>query len=242
MSLNFHYAAHTYVDNWVVCDRKARNVLGFRRGYQPEPEQAREQLIEVAKIYGIARNFRLELDGNNARLSPVWDALKEINEPSSDKDAKDKDAKECVNKLVGLLKRTYKSELLSAASKFLWMRFGHPFIIYDSLTSKWIDHSDHIECSSTRPYDNFYDAWRKKFEENQKKIGIACEELLNANVTKFLCPSEEEKNEFEEAIKSPWFAERVFDFAILNEIFCCEVVRSFRAASELSYNVRYGGH
>ncbi len=29
MSLNFHYAAHTYVDNWVVCDREARKVLGF---------------------------------------------------------------------------------------------------------------------------------------------------------------------------------------------------------------------
>jgi hypothetical protein len=212
MSLNYHYAAHTYVDNWVVYDRKARKVLGFRIGYQPEPEQAREQLIEVARIYGIARNFRLELEGDNARLSPVWEALKEINEPTSDEDAK-----ECVNKLVELLKQTYKSELLSAASKFLWMRFGRPFIIYDSLTSKWIDHIDHIECLSTRPYDNFYDAWRKKFEENQKKIIAACEELLNANVTKFLCPTEAEEKEFEEAIKSPWFAERVFDFAIVND-------------------------
>ena len=94
-----------------------------------------------------------------------------------------------------------QSELLSAASKFLWMRFGHPFIIYDSLTWKWID-TYQMEYSSIRTYVDFYDAWRKKFEEHQKKIDMACEELLNAQVTKFLCPSEEEKNEFEEAIKS----------------------------------------
>jgi hypothetical protein len=215
MSLNFHYAAHTYVDNWVVCDREARKVLGFRRGYQPEPEQVREQLIEVAKIYGIARNFRLELEGDNARLTPVWDALKEINEPSSDKDAKDKDAKECVNKLVGLLKQTYKSELLSAASKFLWMRFGSPIIIYDLLTRNWI--RNQREYSKIKTYIEFYDAWRTNFDNHQKKIDAACEELLRAQVRKFLCPSDVTEEEYVQAVSSREFKERVFDHAMLND-------------------------
>jgi len=210
MSLNFHCAAHTYVDNWVVCDRKARIVLGVRGDYQPEPEQAREQLVEVAKIYGIARNFRLELEGDTARLSPVWDALKEIREPASDKDAKD-----CVNKLVETLKPTYGHELTSAASQVLWMRFGSPIIIYDLLTWNWI--RNQREYSKIKTYIEFYDAWRTNFDNHQKKIDAACEELLRAQVRKFLCPSDVTEEEYVQAVSSREFKERVFDHAIVND-------------------------
>jgi hypothetical protein len=210
MSLNFHYAAHTYVDNWVVCDRKARNVLGFRRGYQPEPEQAREQLIEVAKIYGIARNFRLGLEGDNARLSPVWDALKEINEPASEEDAKD-----CVKKLVETLKPTYGHELTSAASKFLWMRFGGPIVIIDSMAKEWICREWNMQLVDA--YNDFYNKWRESFNARKSNIDAACKELLRANAMKFLCPNDVTTKEFEQAVSSREFAERVFDHAIVND-------------------------
>src|SRR5208283_3498717 len=148
------------------------------------------------------------------RLSPVWDALKEINEPASEKDAKD-----CVNKLVETLKPTYGHELTSAASKFLWMRFGSPIIIFDSLTWDWM--RKQVGYSSIKTYNEFYDAWRTNFNGQKEDIDNACKALKEANVTKFLCPSEcpsdEERREFEEAITSPWFAERVFDFAIVND-------------------------
>jgi hypothetical protein len=213
MSLNFHYAAHTYVDNWVVCDREARKVLGFGRGTTPTDKEACEQLMKVANIYSIARNFRKE-EVRCVRLSPVWTALQEISEPASHQDAK-----ECVDKLIASLKPTYGRGLLSAAPKFLWMRFGRPIIIYDALTWNWI--RNQREYSKIKTYIEFYDAWRKEFDDHHKEIDTACEELLNANIMKFLrpseCPSEEEKNEFEQAVKSQWFAERVFDFAIVND-------------------------
>ena len=210
MSLNFHYAAHTYVDNWVVCDREARKVLGFGSGATPTDKEACEQLKKVANIYSVTRNFRKEEDGC-ARLSPVWKALLEIQKQP----VNDTEAKYCVEKLVNTLKPTYGRELLSAASKFLWMRFGSPIIIYDSLTWDWIRNQEGY--SSITRYNEFYDAWRKKFNEHQKEIVAACEELLNANVTKFLCPSEAEEKEFEQAVKSQWFYERVFDFVIVND-------------------------
>jgi len=49
----------------------------------------------------------------------------------------------------------------------------------------------------------------EKVQRTSKEIVAACEELLNANVTKFLCPSEAEEKEFEQAVKSQWFYERV---------------------------------
>jgi len=212
MSLNFYYAAHTYVDNWVVCDREARKVLGFSRVTPPEPEQAREHLIVVAKIYGIARNFRLELEGDKARLSPVWTALQEIEiRPISEPDAID-----CVNNLVNALKPTYGRELLSAASKILWMRFGHPIIIYDSLTWKWMCQNG--GCPTIRNYGDFYKAWRTNFDNHQNDVVAACEVLKRVKARKFLCPIDVTDEEFEDAVSSPWFAERVFDHAVVNEI------------------------
>jgi len=212
MPLKFHYAAHGYADTWVTYDRKAREVLGFERATSPTVEGACKELKKVANDYRIARNFRKEIDGCE-RFSPVWKALVEIKKrPDSEEDAKN-----YVNQMVESLKPTYKRVLLSAASKFLWMRFGSPIIIYDSLTAKWMCRNGN--CPNNWLYNDFYDAWRKKFNENQKEIVAACDALLKANITTFLCPSEcpseEEKNEFEQAVKSLWFAERVFDLAIM---------------------------
>jgi hypothetical protein len=213
MSLNFYYAAHTYVDNWVVCDREARKVLGFGSGTTPTDKEACEQLKKVANIYSVTRNFRKE-KVECERLSPVWKALLEIGEPTSEEEAKSR-----VEELVVALEKHYENRLWSAASKFLWMRFGQPIIIYDSLTWDWIRNQEGYSAITT--YNEFYDAWQKKFNEHQKKIVAACAELLNANITKFLCPSEcpseEEEKEFEEMIRSSWFVERVFDFAIVND-------------------------
>lgn len=209
MPLNCLYAARTYVDEWIACDRQARKVLGFKDGHASAPEQACEQLVEVARRYSVIRNFRVESEHGDARLSPVWNALREIEEPVSDEDGKD-----CVEKLVVALKRIYGRELVSAASKFLWMRFGSPIIIYDSLTWNWMCKKG--VCPSNGTYDDFYDAWRKSFQGHQREIGAACEELLGAR--KFFCPGDVTNEEFEQAVSSRWFAERVFDHAIVNDI------------------------
>jgi hypothetical protein len=208
MPLNFHYAVHAYLDNWVVYDRKARNVLGFGSG-TPTLDEACNQLKKVATFYSVARNFK-KVEVECERFSPLWTALQEIkHKPVSAQDAKD-----CVEGLVEVLEKTYFDRLWSAASKFLWMRFGSPIIIFDSLTWNWM--CKHGDCPRDGSYAGFYDAWRTKFDEYQKEIVATCDELLNANVNKFLCPSMAEENEIELVVKSPWFAERVFDFAIMN--------------------------
>jgi hypothetical protein len=69
MTLNFLYAAHTYIDDWVAYDRKAHEVLGIDSGALPEAAQAYEQLLRVAKGYAVMRNFNME-DGGIARLAP----------------------------------------------------------------------------------------------------------------------------------------------------------------------------
>ena len=210
MPLNYFYATNSYLSDWVAYDREARKVLGFKPGHTPEYRAACKQLMSVAKGYSVSRNFGVAAENGSDRLSSVWEALQKIEEPTSDQDAKD-----CVKKLVEDLSQTYNRELWSAASKFLWMRFDNPIIIYDSLAWNWMHRNG--GCSSGGGYNGFYDAWRKTFEDCRKEVGAACEELLRLKARKFLCPSDVSDEEFELAVSSPWFAERVFDHAIVNE-------------------------
>jgi hypothetical protein len=208
MSLNFLYAAHTYVDDWVWYDRKAHAVIGIEAVQEPDLADACDQLRSVAQGYSVMRNFKAEGSGV-VRLGPVWAALKEVPRPVSDEDAK-----ACVAQLVTTLERIYHRDLWSAASKFLWMRFREPIIIYDALAWNWM--RAHHRCSAGGGYNGFYDGWRTSFEEHRGDVNVACEELLRAQVRRFLCPSDVTEVEFEAAVSSRWFAERVFDHAMVN--------------------------
>jgi hypothetical protein len=212
MPLNFHYAAHTYLDNWVRCDRNARRELDFGRDTPLDDEQACKQIAVVANVYGIARNFSKDSEKEALRYSPVWAALKSFKtRPASEQDAKD-----CVERLVRELRATYEEGLLSAASKVLWMRFGSPIILYDRYAWNWM--CSHGGCSRSGSYADFNDAWRKSFLSRRNDVNDACDSLRGSKALRFLCPGDVTEKEFGEVVSSHWFAERVFDHAIINEI------------------------
>jgi hypothetical protein len=208
--MDFRYAAFTYLYEWVCYDRHFVDVLAFTRTSEPEPEVACQELISAAKHYDIIRNFKLEEE--TSRLLPAWNALKEIGKPVSPEDAK-----ESVSQLVESLRRPYGLDLWSAASKFLWVRFQSPIVIYDSITWDWMCRKG--SCPRGGGYDGFYDAWQRKFAENEAEILTACKELKElSTATKFFGPDRPTEEDFEATVSSGWFAERVFDHAILNEV------------------------
>jgi hypothetical protein len=213
MPLNFHYAAHTYLDNWVECDRYARSILDFGSDSPVGIEQACKQIALVANIYGIAPNFSKDSEKQALRYSPVWTAVALIkNRPASEQDAKD-----CVGQLVEALKPIYGLNLWSAASKLLWMRFGKPIVIYDSLAWKWMCNNGELS-ERDGSYSKFYDAWRMSFRKYENDVDSACSDLRKTDARRFLCPFDLKDVEFEPLVSSDWFAERVFDHAVVNEI------------------------
>lgn len=209
--MNFHSAAFTYLYEWVYFDRHYMKVLTFTTASEPEPARACEQLVEVAKHYGIIRNFKHE-DGT-ATLLPAWNALKGINQPTSGEDAK-----ECVDQLVAALRPAYGHDLWSAASKFLWMRFGTPVVIFDSITWSWM--CKNADCPKSGGYGGFYDAWQAKFDAHKSEIRVICEELKELSVARKFFDRDDEIGQrgFDEAVSSLWFAERVFDHAMLSDV------------------------
>jgi len=183
--------------------------LALTDGLEPDPKEACKQLVAVAIHYNVMRGFKVEEEGT-ARLAPVWDALRKMERPTSAEDAKAK-----VSHLVAELRHTYHQDLVSAASKILWMRFGSPIVIYDSIVSKWI--YDKGDRPMSKDYGYFYDAWQRKFGELGPEIRIVCEGLKElSTLRKFFGLNDLCQDEFEKVVSSPWFAERVFDHAILN--------------------------
>jgi len=215
VAMNFHFAAFTYLYEWVCYDRHFIEVLAFARDPAPTAEEACRQLVSMATHYNVIRNFKAEGDGTD-RLLHVWNALKTVSKPVSQHEAKDR-----IEGLVAVLKAQYRHELVSAVSKILWMRFGSPIVIYDSLTVKALKGWG---CPTHPTYGQFYDAWQKKFCEHEDEIGKVCEKLKGLSAAReFFDPGDIGEQEFDESVSTPWFRERVFDHALLNAAYAAEV-------------------
>jgi hypothetical protein len=71
-------------------------------------------------------------------------------------------------------------------------------------------------CRKSGDYGDFYDAWQTNFDKRKDEIRAVCAELKGlSNATKFFGP-DITPEEFDKAVSSSWFAERVFDHALLN--------------------------
>jgi hypothetical protein len=118
-----------------------------------------------------------------------------------------------VEKVEGLardLKGKYGVTALSAATKFLWMRFRSPVIIYDSVVSGWL-------CKNCGYKDNGYAdycrLWSSGYREHEEQIQQACAELKD--IKKFTRAYHVSDERLSEWTASQWFMERVFDHSML---------------------------
>ena len=114
-----HYAAFTYLNEWMWRDQRFTACLGYEADGDTTETEGRECLVEVATAYGVIRNFKKTA---GPRLAAAYKALRRVGLPTRD------DRVETVENMMGELQREYSKNLLSAASKFLWMRFKSPKI------------------------------------------------------------------------------------------------------------------
>lgn len=169
-----------------------------------------ERLAEAASNYGVARNFKSD-PARIHRLDPLRAALAGL----EDAPATDAEAIEAVVTLVHSLKESYGKELVSAASKFLWFRFKSPAVIYDSYAFAGLGRLNFVpnpklSTDSSAWYAEYVRAWRTKFEDCEKQVEAACNELHQFK--KFTAAATWSDEEIHEVAGSQWFRERVFDF------------------------------
>jgi len=202
-NLNFHYAAYSYLDEWISKDLEFHRAFAFDRPLPLSDEDGAKCLVEAATYYGVIRTLRKNQD-EEFRLVRAYKALQRVSIF---------DEEDLAQTVESLARELGQSNMAwSAASKFLWMRFRSPVIIYDSIVDKWLyDHSDYKDDT----YANYCKFWLEKYREYSPQIGEACAELNS--VKKFTLIPNVPDHILAGWINNEWFRQRVFDHAMLND-------------------------
>jgi hypothetical protein len=173
------------------------------------PEAACNALSKMAMIYNINRNLANKKE-ETWRLETVHSLLRGVETPVTD---------DQVAKLVGdfstKLGEAYpresgtKPKLLSAATKFLWMRFKSPVVLYDRYARLCIMGADKAA------YSDYLRKWWETFDVHKNQIAAACPEIIPFK--RFTLAASMTDDEIQGLVEQTWFQERVFDHAIVDE-------------------------
>jgi hypothetical protein len=199
--VNFHYAAHRYVNDWLGWDKKFHAALSPAGCSGIAVESGAKTLVKVASYYTVIRT--LPVTGEPIRLGAAYSALLGIREVPAP------ELHLIVENYANMLKATYGLNALSAASKFLWVRFRDPVVIYDSIASSWLSKNSTFHYNGYRAY---VDAWSDSYQKAEGQIREACDDLRQ--MKKFiLCDVSDA--ELSECTSSKWFMGRVFDYSMI---------------------------
>ena len=193
---NFNYFALMYLNDWYWWDKPFSERIGG-----PDKDDSREAFHEAAKYYKVTRNFSgLE---NEKRLAAAEALVLGVAGPISNKNA-------CatVQSLAASFQEKYGKNAISAASKFLWLRFKSPVIIFDSRAIAWL-RANSYKIPHRAGYDIYREKWLLAFSEHEQKIRKACEGLVQ--VKRYSMAAEETDKDIEALVSQRWFMERVFD-------------------------------
>ena len=154
-------------------------------------------LREAAVGYSVARTLPSNLDrpARYERLLDIIDPLEQTqfqNDPPGE-----------IRRIERKISRNYGGRnVLSATTKFLWIKIKRPILIFDSQAR------NALGIRNNNGLEDFYVKWRAGFEDNKTAIVNACLKLPDMN--KYAL-QQMTKASIREISNQPWFHERVFD-------------------------------
>lgn len=197
--IKFEYCALRYLNMWLETEKAQHEALAGPDG--PDGVDEAKKLAALSKFatgYRIARNLRtaFDVDKDVARLKPVLDILGKFCPEDFDGEL----LQGAIRTVENQIRSAYGDRgVLSATTKFLWLKFRTPIIIYDRQARIALK-------TKTEDLAGFYAKWREGFEKNRPLIDAACDSL--PSVSKFTMWT---TDEIAEVASQQWFRERVFD-------------------------------
>ena len=186
-------SARYYAKVWALKERR------FVEGLASTDSAKRLQAIcDAGGYFRISRSLRTayDVDVGLPRLKPVLDALDRVPRDS----VSDATLPQVINELRRDIGRPYGNlDLLSAATKFLWLRHRDVVIIHDSQARIALG-------APVGDYTNYLDRWRGEYSRVAPMLTDACERLQTA---RRLGP--EVVWEAKAHGTTEWFKRRVFD-------------------------------
>ena len=101
------------------------------------------------------------------------------------------------------VRQARRRDVLSATTKFLWLKMKSPIIIYDSRARKALG-------AALGEIDEYYSRWREKFKGCEQQIRDACTSLQKVHEYTEN-PEVATPQYIAKTAAHPWFRERVFD-------------------------------
>ncbi len=134
-------------------------------------ETRQATLARAAGVFRVARNFRLSFDVGRGlpRLSPALTILDDFRTPA----LRDDSFLTAVNTVRRRFAVAYgRNDLLSAATKFLWLMHQHPVVIYDSRVRDALGAPD-------GDYALYLDLWNERYAHLAQEIQSATNTLAD---------------------------------------------------------------
>jgi hypothetical protein len=198
---NFKSFALMYLNDWYEKDR------GFINELSSITKEVRlRNLHDAAQYYGVKRNFGgVKEKGLDAAFTLLENAAQAVTRQH-----------QSVVAVVAQLAKDFEKEYpkqngkekVSAASKFLWLRYKSPVVIRDTNAFAGLRAASCGRLPES-DYAAYCREWRRQFSKRKARIRAACAELVR--VKEFSHAKDMSDEELKSVVGSRWFRERVFD-------------------------------
>lgn len=193
MKDNFEYYALHYLNLWISTEKEI-----FQKMRSNDRTTKYHGIKEGANYFRIARSLptKYEKEKNRERYDPVLQILE--TDPLAEIGSTD--VIEAVEEVHKELSAAYGNRIvISATSKFLWLRYRDPVKILDSQAKSSLN-------ISGNDYSKFVQAWNREYNELRPAIIKASKRL--PSISDFTLESSEYISEI---CIEEWFLQRVFD-------------------------------
>jgi hypothetical protein len=194
---NFHFFAFHYLNLWINQDRECCEAMAGS-----DRKRKLQLLVRAAMTYKIARNLhtRHDVEKRLPRLGPVLDIIDHLDRASF----RGPKLVPAIKKIRTKISARYGGRgLLSATTKFLWLKLKSPIVIYDSQARAALK----VEPGDLEAYCT---VWRQRYNQCESQIARACSVLPRAHrYTRD--PKVTTAEYIAKTANQKWFRERVFD-------------------------------
>ena len=190
---DLYEGARYYAKVWALKERRFVDGLA-----STDPAIRGQAICDAGGYFRISRSLRTayDVDVGIPRLKPVLGALDRVPRAS----VTDATLADVVNELRHEIGRPYGNvDVLSAATKFLWLRHRDVVVIHDSQARLALG-------APVGDYAGYLDRWRAEYSRLTSMVSDACERLQTARKL-----GEGVASEARTHGNSEWFKRRVFD-------------------------------
>lgn len=196
MIQTFEYSSLYYLNQWLSYDKDYCLALSG-----PNQKEKLSALKSAGGFYRVARNLPTAFDEKIGieRYQPVLDIIDNLSIDQFEKDP----VKKILEIETEISNKYGNRGVLSLTTKFLWLKFKSPILIYDSQARIAVG-------SKNGDLQDYYEKWLAEFENHKEEIQSVCT-ILSSLSLYAVDQRLADKKYIDEISSSKWFHERVFD-------------------------------